>query len=100
MLQQGWDAVAWPRSSSLGMASFPLTPGLGHHEFSKEGNLAGSSDLRSSTGPPFPSRYPSVQCCWFPRGNSGGFFPWEEVSGEPAAGRDGQAQTEFLMFRE
>lgn len=103
MLLQGWDAVAWPWSSSLGMANFPLTPALGHREFraaSEEGNLAGSSDLWSSNGPPFPSRYPSVQRCWFPRGNSGGFFPWEGVLGEPAAGRDGRAQSEFPIFRD
>ena len=84
MLPQGWGAVAWPWSSSLGMANFPLTLGLGHCEFraaSKEGNLAGSSDLWSSNGPPFPSRSPSMQRCWFPRGNSGGFSPERGLRG-------------------
>lgn len=68
MLPQGWGAVAWPWSSSLGMANFPLTLGLGHCEFgaaSKEGNLAGSSDLWSSNGPPFPPAPPACSAVGF-----------------------------------
>lgn len=74
MLLQGRDVAAWPWSSSFGMANFLLTSGLGHGEFSaavEGGNLAGSSDLWSSNNPPFPSRSPILQRCWFPRGNPG-----------------------------
>lgn len=99
------DRVLWHRHGALssGMANFLLTSGLDQSEFgtaSEEGSLAGSSDLWSSNGPPFPSRSPRVQCCWFPRGNSGVFFPWEGALGEPVAGGNGRPQPEFLMFRD